>query len=119
MSLYFELSGFSKTGGEERLKRYRKYFYEAGALDRPDQNQSKVIDDKVIEKERKSDYEITRVDRFRYRIRHFIDSGIIGSKKFVSENYLKLKDLFQSKEKKPKPLKGIEGMYSLKRLVKI
>jgi len=44
------------------------------------------------------------------------DSGIIGSKEFVSVNYQKFKNLFQSKhEKKPKPTKGLEGIYSLKR----
>ncbi|MFH0725916.1 MAG: hypothetical protein V2B19_06130 [Pseudomonadota bacterium] len=49
--------------------------------------------------------------------RYFTDSGIIGTKAFVAENYLRFKHLFQSKpEKKPKPVTGIDGMYSLKRL---
>jgi hypothetical protein len=56
-------------------------------------------------------------DRFRYRTRYFTDSGIIGSKEFVAENYQRFKHLFYSKhEKKPKPIKGLEGVYSLKRL---
>ncbi len=41
----------------------------------------------------------------------------IGSKDFVFKTYLQFKDLFQSKEKKPKPVKGLDGVYSLKRLV--
>ena len=44
----------------------------------------------------------------------------IGSKEFVSTNYHRFKHLFNSKhEKKPKPIKGLEGMYSLKRLSEV
>jgi putative transposase len=102
---------------KERVIRYRRYVYEAGALSRPDRIQAKVIDDKVVAKERKKDFEISRIDRFRYRTRYFTDSGIIGSKEFVAENYKRFKHLFYSKhEKKPKPIKGLDGIYSLKRL---
>ena len=91
--------------------------YEAGALIRPDKMQARVIDANVVAKERKKDFEISRISRFRYRTRYFTDSGIIGSKEFVSENYQRFKHLFHSKhEKTPKPIKGLEGMYSLKRL---
>ncbi|CAB1064633.1 hypothetical protein D1BOALGB6SA_9429 [Olavius sp. associated proteobacterium Delta 1] len=39
---------------------------------------------------------------------------------FVSENYQRFKHLFYSKhEKKPKPIKGLDGMYSLKRLSEV
>ena len=54
--------------------------HEAGAISRPDKMQAKVIDDKVAANERKKGFEISRVDRFRYRTRYFTDSGIIGSK---------------------------------------
>ena len=50
---------------------------------------------------------------------HFIftDSGIIGTKEFVYQNYQRFKDRFQNKnEKIPKPVAGLEGIYSLKRL---
>ncbi|MEA1945944.1 MAG: hypothetical protein U9N83_01430 [Thermodesulfobacteriota bacterium] len=57
----------------------------------------------------------------RYRTRYFTDSGIIGSKTFVSRNYERFKHLFMTKHrKKPKPIpipiNGLSGMYSLKRL---
>ena len=39
---------------------------------------------KVVAKERKKDFEISRISRFRYRTRYFTDSGIIGSKEFVA-----------------------------------
>jgi hypothetical protein len=54
----------------------------------------------------------------RYRTRCcFTDSGIIGSKEFVSAHYQRFKHLFVSKLKKiPKPIEGLSGIYSLKRL---
>jgi hypothetical protein len=62
-------------------------------------------------------YEISLVDRFRYRTRYFTDSGIIGTKEFVSMNYQRFKGVFMSRRKKiPKPVAGLDGVYSLKRL---
>lgn len=106
--------------GKERLRRFRRYVYEAGALKRSDGKSCRTIDEKVLEKERKADFQTTRLYRFRYRTRYFSDSGIIGSKEFVSRNYDRFKDLFQSKhEKKPKPIRGLDGVYSLKRLAEV
>lgn len=82
---------------KERIKRYRRYVYEAGAISHPDKMQAKVIDDKFVTKERKKDFEFSRISRFRYRTRYFSDSGIIGSKQFVNENYKRFKHLFHSK----------------------
>jgi hypothetical protein len=39
---------------KERIRRYRRYVYDAGVIDRPDEMQAKVIDDKVVKKGRKS-----------------------------------------------------------------
>ncbi len=120
LSFSFGLKEFGKMNAKERLKRYRRYVYEAGAVNHPEKGQARVINKDVVEKERKKNYEITRIDRFQHRTRYFSDSGIIGSKEFVYKNYLKFKDLFQSKnEKKPKPVKGLEGIYSLKRLAEV
>ena len=45
---------------------------------------------------------------------------IVGSKEFVFSNYQRFKHLFYSKhEKKPKPIKGLDGIYLLKRLSEI
>ena len=86
----------------------------------PDKMQAKVIDDKVIAKERKKEFEISRINRFRYRTRYFTDSGIIGTKEFVSATYGRFKHLFMSKKDKvPKPVKGLDGVFSLKRLAEI
>ena len=102
---------------EERLQRYRRYVYEAGALDKSGNPGGGVIDNSVLENERNNDLELKRVQRFKHRTRYFTDSGIIGTKAFVSSNYRRFKDLFMSKrEKIPKPVAGLDGMYSLKRL---
>jgi REP element-mobilizing transposase RayT len=117
LSTDFGLQQFNVKSEKERISRYHRYVYEAGALDRFDQLQSKVIDPKVIAKECKKEFKISRISRFRYRTRYFSDSGIIGSKEFVTTHYQRFKHLFQSKqEKKPKLIKGLDGLYSLKRL---
>jgi len=117
LSTDFGLKEFNVKSQKERIRRYRRYVYEAGALNQPQKGTVKVIEDKVLEKERNREFELSRSDRFRYRTRYFTDSSIIGSKEFVAANYLRFKHLFYSKhEKKPKPVKGLDGMYSLKRL---
>ena len=136
LSTDFGLKEFNVKNEKERIRRYRRYVYEAGSLNKPEKGktpekyaslsqvnstgQAKVIGDIILEKERKREFELSRNDRFRYRTRYFTDSGIIGSKEFVSTNYQRFKHLFYSKhEKKPKPIKGLEGMYSLKRLSEV
>jgi putative transposase len=117
LSTDFGLNEFNVQSKKERIKRYRRYVYEAGAINRADRMQAKVIDDKIFAKERKKEFEISRINRFRYRTRYFTDSGIIGTKEFVSANYGRFKHLFMSKKDKiPKPVKGLEGIFSLKRL---
>ncbi len=117
LSTDFGMKEFGIKNKKERVRRYRRYVYEAGAIDCPEKGQVKVIDKEVVEKERKKGFEITRADRFRGRTRYFTDSGIIGSKDFVFKTYLQFKHLYQSKhEKKPKPVKGLNGVFSLKRL---
>jgi hypothetical protein len=107
-------------GLKAQIRRYRRYVYEAGSVNQPEKGNVKVIEDKVLEKERRREFELSRSDRFRYRTRYFTDSGIIGSKEFVAQNYQRFKHLFYSKhEKKPRPIKGLDGMYSLKRLSEI
>ena len=117
LSIDFGLKQFNVRNQKERIRRYRRYVYEAGSINQPAKGSVKVIEEKVLEKERSKALELSKSDRFRYRTRYFTDSGIIGSKKFISTNYRRFKHLFYSKlEKKPKPIKGLEGMYSLKRL---
>ena len=62
LSLDFGLLEFGVLDAQERLKRYRRYVYEAGALNRPDKGQAPVIESDILEKERESDFELNRVN---------------------------------------------------------
>jgi REP element-mobilizing transposase RayT len=112
--------GFQDMEGvdeKERFRRYRRFVYEAGAISKSGGKNRKTIKSGIVSKERAKDFKETRIDRFRNRTRYFTDSGIIGTKSFVSEYYQRFKHMFQSvHEKKPKPVKGLDGVYSLKRL---
>jgi hypothetical protein len=117
LSLDFGLREFGVLDAEERLKGYRRYVYEAGAIDRSEIGKRRIIGKAAVEKERKKEFKISRVDRFRYRTRYFTDSGIIGTKEFVFFIYQRFNDIFMSKrEKLPKAVAGLDGIYSLKRL---
>lgn len=115
--LDFGLKEFGVLDAGERLRAYRRYVYEAGAVDKPGKPAAGAIDTQILQKERKKDFKQNRVWRFRYRTRYFTDSGIIGTKEYVSRNYQRFKDIFMSKrEKIPKSVAGLDGIYSLKRL---
>jgi len=120
LSTDFGLKEFNVKSEKERVRRYRKYVYETGAIQPAEKPYTKTIDEKIVAKERKKGFEISRTDRFLYRTRYFTDSGIIGSREFVSGTYQQFKHLFQSRhEKMPKSVKGLDGVYSLKRLPEI
>jgi len=117
LSTDFGLMEFNVKSEKERVRRYRRYMYHAGSIDRPDKGKVKVIDPRLLKMEKQKGFKITHASRLRYRTRYFTDSGIIGSKEFVSTHYKQFKHLFQSKnEKIPKPIQGLSGIYSLKRL---
>jgi len=117
LSTDFGIVEFNEVDEEERFRRYRRYVYEAGALVRSDGKSIHVIGKDIVTIEREKNFEITRTDRFMNKTRYFTDSSIIGTKAFVAEKYQRFKHMFQSRhEKIPTPIKGLEGMYSLKRL---
>jgi hypothetical protein len=107
LSTDFGLNEFNVKSEKERIRSYRRYVYEAGAVNRPEKGKAQVIGDKILEKERNREFELSRSDRFRYRTRYFTDSGVIGSKEFVSMNYQRFKDVFMSKREKAKTCKRI------------
>ena len=104
LSTDFGLREFSVKGVEDRLAHYRRFVYEKGGLMTGDPDLNEGLD-------------LSHVDRFRYRTRYFTDSGIIGTKEFVSRVYQDFKGYFASRhEKRPKPVQGLNGIFSLKRL---
>jgi hypothetical protein len=103
LSLDFGLREHGIVSDKERFAWYRAYVYEKGGLTQQTTTTTSLP--------------LSQKDRFRFRTRYFVDSGIIGSKEFVQNVYGRFKDLFASKnEKTPKRVSGVPGMYSLKRL---
>jgi len=104
LSTDFGLREFAHTNARARLAFYRRFVYEKGGLIPEVEDRSKGL-------------ELSNVDRFRFRTRYFTDSGIIGTREFVSRVYQGFKGHFSSKhEKRPRLIQGLDGVYSLKRL---
>jgi putative transposase len=104
LSLDFGLREFGVRSGKDRLRNFRRFVYEKGELE-------------GFENESRRDFNVGKADRFLLRTRYFTDSGIIGSKAYVSSLYLAFKHHYAAKRKKvPKRIIGLEGVYSLKRL---
>ncbi len=114
LSIDFGLKEFGKMDDSERFRRYRRFLYEAGAVER---QMGGTIDEKILSAEQSGDFNLARTRRFLYRTRYFTDSGIIGTKDFVQRTYHRVQIKHDAKrEKIPKPISGLRGIYSLKRL---
>ena len=115
LSTDFGLSSYGEMSEADRLTDYREFLYEKGAIETV---KGVSIDDAIIKRERDRDYKLTSIDRLRFKTRYFTDSGILGTKGFVSHYYTMFKSCFNTRnEKRPKIISGLNGIYSLKRLV--
>ncbi|MBI5015259.1 MAG: transposase [Deltaproteobacteria bacterium] len=114
LSLDLGLRAFGSWDDRKRLRYYREYVYGIGS-----QRSTKgaKIDDRTMAREEKKGYELTAADRLLFRTRYFTDSGVIGSKEFVSRCYRLFESHFTCRhEKRPRGVAGLEGVFSLKRL---
>jgi REP element-mobilizing transposase RayT len=110
----FGMQEWNEFESGEIVRKYREFVYETGAVDA---GKGATIDKKIVDRERKRKYKVSRADRFRYRTRYFTEAGIIGSKEFVGEVFDQVKHLLRSKdERKFTPVGGVQGLYSMKRL---
>jgi hypothetical protein len=50
LSTDFGLKEFNVKSKKERIRRYRRYVYEVGSLNRPEKGSVRVIEDKVLKK---------------------------------------------------------------------
>ena len=113
LSTDFGLKEFNGMDSKERFRRYRRFLYEKAA-------KSDQIHEKTMNKERKREFKLSKINRFTHRTSYFTDSGIIGTKEFVSKNYQRFKHISEStNEKIPKRIKGLVDVYSLKRLSEV
>jgi hypothetical protein len=114
LSVDFGMKEWQEFKSKEIVRKYREFVYETGAVDA---GKGAIIEQKIVDKERRRKYKVQRVDRFMYRTRYFTDAGIIGSKEFVGEVFDQVKHLLRSKdERRVTPVGGVEGVYSMKRL---
>ncbi|MFP4429238.1 MAG: transposase [Desulfovermiculus sp.] len=114
LSVDFGMKEWNEHKAREIVRKYREFVYETGAVDA---GKGAVIEQKIVDRERKRKFKVRRVDRFMYRTRYFTEAGIIGSKEFVGEVFDQFKHLLRSKEeRKFTPVGGVEGVYSMKRL---
>jgi REP element-mobilizing transposase RayT len=115
LSLDFGLKEFGVLDEKERFRRYRRFLYRAGAIDR---GKGVVLDPELLEKEQQREFRLPTGRRLLYRTRYFTDSGIIGTREYVRLTYQQVKDRFGARrDKMPKPISGLNGIYSLKRLI--
>jgi len=114
LSLEFGLADWDDLDSREAVHKYREFIYETGAVDA---GKGAVIDQGIVERERRRKYRVGRAERFLHRSRYFTDSGIIGSKEFVGEVFDRVKHLLGSQGRRRfKPVSGLNGIYSMKRL---
>jgi len=114
LTLEFGLPNEEKLSQAKRIQSYRQFVYEIGVLPT---EKGKSLAEHHLDTHQKKGFQITRVDYFKYRTRYFTDSGVIGSKKFVQDNFQRFKGYFDTKkEKVPVSINGLDGLYSLKRL---
>src|SRR3990172_437955 len=104
----------SGAGFGERLSKYRRYGYEIGS--QPSEKGAR-IEEAILEKEESKGFRVGGINRLLLRTRYFPYSGILGTKEFVPPYCKLFKDHFTSRhEKRPRPIAGLDGVYSLKRL---
>ncbi len=104
LSLDLGLREFGIKKLEERLLIYRRFVHGMSFKEAQEIQRDKSL-------------AIGTFEKFKYRSRYFTDSGIIGTKTFVAHHYQTFKHIFSSKhEKRPKTIRGLDEIYSLKRL---
>jgi len=99
------LQEYNIDNPKERLRLYREFVYARGGVDT---GKGKLLQGVPLPE---------CVERFMHRTRFFTDAGIIGSREFVRQGFEHFRDIIKPKrERKPHKIKGLEEMYSLKRL---
>ena len=75
------------------------------------------IGEEIVAAEEKKGFRVGGLNRFLLRTRYFTDSGILGTQEFVSRHYRLFEEHFTCRrEKRPRAVAGLDGLYSLKRL---
>ncbi len=77
----FGMQEWNTANEAERLRLYRQFLYETGAVDT---GKGAALPAEIVEKAKDENYVYSRRDRFILRTRWFTESGVIGSQEFVN-----------------------------------
>jgi len=114
LSVDFGMKEWNEFDEHEIVMKYREFVYETGAIDA---GKGAVIDEEIIDAERKKNFQLRLPELFRYRCRYFTDAGVLGSKRFLEKVFEEIKGLLGSKRhRKFVPVIRDFEVYSLKRL---
>ncbi len=101
LSLDFGLTDHKALDEKGRLEKYKQYLYEKAGISDDDAT--------TVNKPETS--------RLLQKCRYFTDSAIIGTRKFVIQNFKRFRNhFFCRNDKNPIPISGLNGIFSLKRL---
>ncbi len=102
---------------KEMLRRYLDFLYDVAQLRFSNEELEELFAKSAAGEATPKDLDLETVRRFRKQHRFFQDSGILGSKEFVTKYYTRFKDYFYTtKEKVPKKISGLDGIFSMKKL---
>lgn len=117
LSLDIGWPALNVSSRKKALKRYMDFLEDAGRLRFSNDEIEEMLTKSVAREEIPGDVDLKALCRLRKQHRWFQDSGILGSREFVTKYYLRFKHHFSTKkEKKPKKISGLDGIYSMKRL---
>ena len=107
--------GLPFTNKRKALSPYRAYLYQNGGL-KVEGKRGQIGAD-VLKGAEDAGFELNQGDVFRYRIRHFSDGLVIGSRGFIREAYSTFGDTIIRKKSRGAYVVGAgPGIYSLRRL---
>ena len=113
LSLDFGLEAAIELSNEQKVTQYKKFVYDVGSL--PTVTRASNAG-RIAPQRAEHGSKTNTADRFLARTRYFTDSGIIGSRKFVSSLWKRLRSDGDNPDRIPIHVVGLQGLYSLKRL---
>jgi len=107
--------GLPFTNRHKALILYRAYLYQNGGL--TVEGKRGRIDPEILKAAKESDFQLHAGDLLRYRVRHFSDGLVIGSKGFIQTAYSTFGDtIIRKKSRGAYAVGTAPGIYSLRRL---
>ncbi len=105
------------TSRKKALNRYIDFLHDAAQLRFSNEELEEMYAKSASGERIPGAPDLVALRRLRKQHRYFQDAGILGSREFVTKYYRRFKNYFTCKnEKIPQKIKGLDGIYSMKRL---